>query len=203
MRQMLLTVMAGAGIALSLGVGEAAGDAAAGKARSTLCVACHGPDGNSANPEWPKLAGQHAEYIVKQLKDYKSGARKNAVMAGIVAQLSEKDMENLGAFFSSQGIKAPGASDAELARRGEKLYRGGNEKNRVAACMACHGPAGEGIPPLYPRVSGQHAVYSEQQLLAFKTGKRKNEIMMDIAFRMSEDQIKAVAEYMSGLEHAP
>lgn len=198
----VLALAIGAWVLLDLGAALAAGDTAAGKTKSALCVACHGPDGNSANPEWPKLAGQQAEYIVKQLKDFKSGARQNPLMTGIAAGLSETDMENLAAYFSSQKVKAVGITDAELAKRGERLYRGGSRKMQVSACMACHGPAGQGVPPRFPSVSGQHATYSEIQLQAFKEGKRRNEIMRAIAARMSKDEIKAVAVYMSGLEPA-
>lgn len=200
MRKTLLTLVFGGYLLVTLGIAQAAGDVAAGKAKSALCVACHGADGNSANPEWPKLAGQHPEYIAKQLKEFKSGTRQNALMAGIVAGLSEQDMVNLAAYFSSQKLKVVGASNLELAKQGERLYRAGNAKTQVSACMGCHGPAGKGIPPRFPRVSGQHATYTQTQLLAFKTGKRTDETMKAIASRMSESEIKAVAEYMSALE---
>lgn len=200
MRKTLLTLVFGGYLLVTLGIAQAAGDVAAGKAKSVLCVACHGADGNSANPEWPKLAGQHPEYIAKQLKEFKSGTRQNALMAGIVAGLSEQDMVNLAAYFSSQKLKVVGASNLELAKQGERLYRAGNAKTQVSACMGCHGPAGKGIPPRFPRVSGQHATYTQTQLLAFKTGKRTDETMKAIASRMSESEIKAVAEYMSALE---
>lgn len=191
----------GVWLLVSLGVAQGAGDVAAGKAKSALCVACHGPDGNSTNPEWPNIAGQHPEYIVKQLKDFKAGKRENALMAGVAAQLSEHDMENLAAYFSRQEPKVMGVTDVELAKQGERLYRGGNAKMLVSACMGCHGPTGRGIPPRFPRVSGQHAVYTENQLLAFKAGKRTNdgETMTATAFRMSEKEIKALAQYMAGL----
>ncbi len=189
---------------LLAGVGGvyAAGDIEAGKAKSAACLACHGADGNSINPEWPSLAGQVPEYLVKQLQDFKSGARKNAIMVGMVAPLSERDMEDLAVYFASQALKVSASADMEKAQKGQRLYRGGNAKTLVSACMSCHGPSGQGIPPRFPRVSGQHAVYSESQLLAFKTGKRSNdnEIMTRIAFRMSESEIKAVAHYMSGLK---
>lgn len=189
---------------LLTGVGGvyAAGDIEAGKAKSAACLACHGADGNSINPEWPSLAGQMQEYLVKQLQDFKSGARKNAIMAGMVAPLSQQDMEDLAVYFASQALKVSASADREKAQVGQRLYRGGNAKTLVSACMSCHGPSGRGIPPRFPRVSGQHAVYSESQLLAFKAGKRSNdnEIMTRIAFRMSESEIKAVAHYMSGLK---
>lgn len=179
----------------------AAGDAAAGKAKSNICVACHGADGNSTNPEWPKIAGQWPAYMVEQLQAFKSGARKNALMAGITKNLSEQDMKDLAAYFASQKTKITGAGDAALAEQGQRLYRGGNAKANIAACMACHGPAGKGIPPRFPRVSGQHAKYTTLQLMAFRAGKRESdgEIMTRIAARMSNQEIKAVAEYIAGL----
>jgi len=187
---------------VAVGGVHAAGDAEAGKAKSAVCMACHGADGNSINPEWPSLAGQVPEYLVKQLQDFKSGARKNALMVGMVAPLSEQDMEDLAAYYASQTLKVSAPADRKRAQEGQRLYRGGNAKTLVSACMSCHGPSGRGIPPRFPRVSGQHAVYSESQLLAFKAGKRSNdnETMTRIAFRMSESEIKAVAHYMSGLK---
>ncbi|MDH3670655.1 MAG: cytochrome c4 [Gammaproteobacteria bacterium] len=189
---------------LLAGVGgvHAAGDAEAGEVKSAACVVCHGTAGNSIRPEWPSLAGQVPEYLVKQLQDFKSGARQNPVMANIVGPLSAQDMEDLAAYFASQTMKVSAPADMKQAQQGERLYRGGNVKMLVSACMSCHGPSGRGIPPRFPRVSGQQAVYSEIQLLAFKAGKRSNdnEVMTRIAFRMSESDIKAVAHYMSGLK---
>ena len=180
---------------------QAAGDAATGKAKANVCVACHGADGNSINPEWPKLAGQLPAYIVTQLQGFKQGLRQNPLMAPIAQALSEQDMLDLAAYFASQELKLTGATDAALAKQGERLYRGGNTQSQIAACMGCHGPAGHGIPPRFPRLSGQHAAYTKQQLLAFKAGKRisDGDIMTNIAFRMSEQEIDAVAEYISGL----
>lgn len=180
---------------------QAAGDAAAGKSKANVCVACHGADGNSTNPEWPKLAGQLSAYIVTQLQNFKQGVRQNPLMAPIAQGLSEQDMLDLAAYFASQELKLTGATDAELAKQGEHLYRGGNAPMEIAACMGCHGPSGHGIPPRFPRLSGQHAAYTKQQLLAFKTGTRASDgdIMTSIAFRMSEKEIDAVAEYISGL----
>jgi cytochrome c553 len=180
---------------------QAAGDPAAGKAKSNVCAACHGADGNSVNPQWPTLAGQLPAYIVTQLRNFKQGQRQNPVMAPIVQGLSEQDMLDLAAYFASQELKLTGATDAELAKQGERLYRGGDADNEIAACMACHGPSGRGIPPRFPRLSGQHAAYTKQQLLAFKAGKRMSDgdIMTSIAFRMSEQEISALAQYISGL----
>ena len=184
------------------GSAAAAGNATAGKGRSALCVGCHGVDGNSAAPNFPKIAGQDAQYIAKQLADFKSGARKDPIMIGIVAGLSKKDMDDLGAYFASQKRSAgmTSASAADL-KKAERLYRGGDAKNGIPACMSCHGPAGAGIPPRFPAVAGQHAAYSQKQLLDFKTGTRSNdsEIMTRTAFRLSEADIKAVSEYMLGL----
>lgn len=181
---------------------HAAGDAEAGKAKSQTCGACHGGDGNSINPEWPSLAGQVPEYIVKQLQDFKSGARQNAIMAGMVAPLSQQDMEDVAAYYATTTLKITPPADLDQAQAGQRLYRGGNAKTLVSACMSCHGPSGQGIPPRFPRVSGQHAGYAEGQLLAFKAGERSNdnEVMTRIAFRMSESEIKAVAHFMSGLK---
>ena len=178
-------------------------DIDAGKTKAVqACAACHGVDGNGgADPSWPKLAGQEEAYLAKQLKDFKSGERKNPIMAGIAAGLSEQDMRNVAAYYANLQIKPGAATSDELASRGEKIYRGGNAKTGVSACMSCHGPSGHGIPPHFPRVSGQYATYTEKQLLAFKSSGRPsyNDIMTRIAFRMSEAEIKAVSEYMAGL----
>ncbi|WP_455234609.1 c-type cytochrome [Thiogranum longum] len=180
-----------------------AGDAAAGKAKSATCAGCHGADGNSANPEWPKLAGQHAAYLEKQLKDFKEGeTRSNAMMAPMVATLNEQDMADLAAFYASQTIQA-GAADESLVELGEKIYRGGNPATGVAACIGCHGPRGAGNPAAnFPSLSGQHAKYVENQLYAFKKGERSNDagkMMRNTVARMTEEEIKAVASYVQGL----
>jgi cytochrome c553 len=184
-------------------VHAAEGNIAAGKAKAGMCAGCHGTDGNgmASNPLWPKLAGQIPDYIDKQLHDFKSGARKDPIMSGMAAALSPADMNNLAAYFSSLKTRPGAAINAELAKEGEKIYRGGNAKTGVSACMSCHGPSGQGIPPRFPKVSGQNAAYTEKQLLAFKAGTRTNDgdIMTRIAFRMSEQEIKAVAQYMAGL----
>jgi cytochrome c553 len=185
-----------------MGNAVAAGSVAAGKTKSAACAACHGADGNSSAPNFPKIAGLDAQYIAKQLADFKSGARKDPLMIGMVAGLSRKDMDDLGAYFSSQKRSTGLASaSVDALNKAERLYRGGDSKNGIAACMSCHGPAGKGIPPRFPSVSGQHAVYSQKQLLNFKTGSRSNdsEVMTSIAFRLSEAEIKAVSEYMAGL----
>ena len=195
----LVALMAFAGAAGSVG---AAGNAAAGKGKSAVCAGCHGVDGNSPAPNFPKLAGLDAQHTAKQLADFKSGARKDPIMAGMAAGLSKKDMDDLGAYYASQkrSTSKPSAS-ADALKKAERLYRGGDAKNGIAACMSCHGPAGAGIPPRFPAVSGQHAAYSQKQLMAFKAGTRSNdgEVMTSIAFRLSEADIKAVSEYMAGL----
>ena len=180
---------------------QADGDPAAGQAKSQICAACHGLDGNSLMPQNPVLAGQVPGYIAQQLAWFKSGVRKNAIMAGMTQLLSEQDMQDMDAWFSSQTAppKTVSADDLELANAGEKLYRGGDSEMSVPACMGCHGPAGFGIPPNYPRLTGQWPAYLENQLFAFKDGKRASPIMGPIAFRLSAEQIKALAVYMSVL----
>jgi cytochrome c553 len=200
----MLSVVAAAGLWLvgSAPVYALNGNVAAGKAKAVVCAACHGADGNGgADPAWPKLAGQDASYLAKQLNDFKSGVRKDPIMTGMAAPLSAADINNLAAYFASLKAKPGVASNAELAREGQRIYRGGNAKTGVSACMSCHGPSGHGIPPRFPKVSGQNAAYTEKQLLAFKAGTRTNDggIMTTIAFRMSEHEIKAVADYMAGL----
>jgi cytochrome c553 len=181
---------------------HAGGNVAAGQSKAGICAGCHGADGNGgADPLWPRLAGQDPDYIAKQLADFKSGARKDPVMSGMSAALSATDMKNLGAYYASLKAKPGAARDAQLAKQGQKIFRGGNAKMGVSACMSCHGPSGHGIPPRFPKVSGQNTAYTQKQLLAFKAGARANdgETMTRTAFRMSEQEIKAVSEYMAGL----
>ncbi len=178
---------------------HAVGDPKAGQEKSTVCAACHAPDGNSISPGWPKLAGQHASYISSQLNLFKSGQRVNAQMAPMVANLSEDDIENIAAYYSSQKIKL-GKAKPELVALGAKIYRAGNADTGVPACLACHGPRGSGNPAAqYPSLSGQHSAYVEAQLNAFRTGIRKNEMMHTIAGKMNDDEIKAVASFLQGL----
>ncbi len=178
------------------------GDPANGKTLSATCAACHGTDGNSPSGAWPKLAGQHSVYIIKQLQDYKSGARENAIMAGMAATLSEQDMRDLGAYFSSQKIKY-GVADPQYVELGEQIYRAGIRESGVPACMACHGPAGKGNPAAnYPALAGQHAEYTEIQMQAWKTETRANDsnaVMRTVAGPMTNEQIKAVSNYLQGL----
>lgn len=167
-----------------------------------VCGACHGPDGNSSTPIYPVLAGQHPEYITKQLNEFKSGARKNATMAPNVAKLSAADMTNLGAYFAAQAPKPRLAKDAALAAEGQKLYMGGNAGSGVPACSACHGPAGAGIPVQFPRLASQHAKYVLSQLKNFRSGDRANDggkMMQVIAKKLTDQEMKAAAEYISGL----
>jgi len=172
-----------------------------------VCAACHAADGNSIGPANPKIAGQVPEYLHKQLADFKAqggkkAARENAVMSGMVANLSEADMKNLAAYYSGQKLKPAAAADKELAALGQKLWRGGNAQTGVPACAGCHGPTGAGIPAQYPRVAGQYSEYLAAQLRAFKEGGRANDpngMMRGVAARLSEREIKAVAEYAAGL----
>lgn len=181
---------------------QAEGDPAAGKAKSAVCAGCHGADGNSVNPEWPKLAGQHQSYIVKQLKDYKSGKRQNATMIGMVATLSDQDIQDLAAYFASQTVKG-GEADPDLVVLGEKIYRGGNLGTGLAACMGCHGPGGGGNPAAkFPSLAGQHAQYTTTTLSEFKAEARANDpnnMMRMIAGKMTKKEIEAVASYTAGL----
>jgi cytochrome c553 len=148
------------------------------------------------------LAGQHADYIAKQLANYKSGARKSAVMMSMVPTLSPQDMKNLGAYFEGQKPKARAARDPELVKLGQQIYRGGVSAKGIAACTSCHGPSGAGIPAQYPRVAGQYAEYTSAQLQAFRSGERANDpnqMMRMIAAKLSDQEIKALSEYMAGL----
>lgn len=181
----------------------AVGDAEAGKTKSASCAACHGADGNSVNPEWPKLAGQHAGYLARQLHYFTDGERENSVMTGMAAGLSEQDREDLGAYYASQQVKI-GAADPKLVDFGQKIYRSGNAESGVAPCMGCHGPNGTGNPAAgYPALRGQHAKYIEIQLRGFASGNRVNEnakkMMQILSWRMTEREIRAVASYIQGL----
>jgi cytochrome c553 len=167
-----------------------------------LCAACHGADGNSPLPMNPSLAGQHPEYLFKQLNEFKSGSRNNAVMMGMVAGLSAEDMRNLAAYYSAQKPGESAAKDKDLVAQGRKLFRGGNLATGVAACAGCHSPNGAGIPSQYPRLAGQHPEYVTTQLKAFRAGERANDVnnmMRAAAARLTDKEIAAVAEYLSGL----
>ena len=174
---------------------------------SQVCAACHAADGNSVAAANPKLAGQFPEYLQKQLADFKpqqgkKPARESAIMAGMVANLSESDMKGLAAYFAGQKLKPAAAADKDLAAQGQKLWRGGNAASGVAACAGCHGPAGAGIPAQFPRLAGQYAEYIAAQLKAFREGARANDpngVMRGVAAHMTDREMRAVAEYAAGL----
>jgi cytochrome c553 len=181
----------------------AKGDAAkAQKIVNDVCAACHTLDGNSSNPTYPALAGQSPEYIAKQLHEFKTGVRKNAVMAPNAAKLSDDDMLNLAAYFSAQAPKPRQAKDASLIAEGQKVYKGGNAGSGVPACASCHGPSGAGVPSQFPRLAGQHSKYVLSQLKNFRSGDRANDggkMMQVIAHKLTDQEMKAVAEYVNGL----
>lgn len=199
----LVAVACAAAVPLAFAQQAAKADPAqAQKIVTTVCAACHATDGNSASPVNPVLAGQHADYIAKQLANFKSGERKNPVMLGMAATLSPQDMKNLGAYFEGQKPKTRAARDPDLVKLGQQIYRGGVMAKGVAACASCHGPSGAGIPAQYPRVAGQYSEYMLAQLQAFRTGERgndPNQMMRAIAAKLSDQEIKAVSEYMAGL----
>ena len=179
-----------------------AGDAMAGKVKAQVCAAGHGAGGNSVNSQFPSLAGQVPGYIAAQLALFKSGSRANPVMAGMAAPLSQTDMQDLDAYFSAQPsiLGSISESDVTAAESGGRLYRGGFKALGVAPCMGCHGPAGRGIPPKYPRLAGQHPEYLEQQLRAFKTKTREHSMMNSIAFLLTPQQMREVSLYVSALK---
>lgn len=187
---------------LTTSAAHAAGDAAKGaEIASTVCVACHGADGNSMITLNPKLAGQHPEYLLKQLREFKSGVRANPVMGGMVANLTEDDMANLAAYFSGQKMTGGAAVSNGKGSLGEKIYRGGIAARGVPACAACHSPNGAGIPAQFPRLAGQHADYTAAQMTAFRSGARGNAKMMRmIAATLSDEEIAAVSDYIQGLK---
>ncbi|QGX41756.1 cytochrome c4 [Permianibacter aggregans] len=186
-----------------------AGDAAAGKSKAATCAACHGPDGNSVNAMWPKLAGQHESYLLKQLKEFKKGmetqgkvGRFEPSMSPMAAPLSEADMADLAAYYASQSIQYAGVKP-QYVELGGKLYRGGDVKTGVPACTACHGPDGKGMPSAkFPALGGQHVDYTIAQLKAFRDGKRQNDpngMMRGAAKNLTDAQIEALAHYLVGL----
>jgi cytochrome c553 len=167
---------------------------------TAVCAACHAADGNSAIPVNPKLAQQHPEYLVKQLQEFKSGKRANAIMSGMVAALSDEDMRNIAYWVTSKPAKPGFAKEKELVTLGERIYRGGIADRQIAACAGCHSPNGAGIPAQYPRLSGQHADYAVAQLNSFRDGTRANSPQMTaVAAKMNDREIKAVADYVAGL----
>lgn len=167
-----------------------------------VCAGCHGADGNSGTPANPSLAGQGADYLNKQLSNFKSGERKSAVMSGMVASLSPADMKNLAAFFSEKQAKPGTSKDKDKALLGQKIYRGGVQGSGVPACASCHGASGQGIPVQFPRLAGQHAGYTLDQLNKFRTGERANDaakMMRVIASKMTPQEMEAAAQYIQGL----
>jgi cytochrome c553 len=173
-----------------------------GQSKSTTCIACHGANGNSPNPEWPNIAGQNEPYIKRQLQAFKSGARKNPLMTPIAMTLSEDDMDDLAVYYAQQTLQGLEA-DPSKASLGQRLYRGGDPRLGTAACGACHGPGGDGNAPAgYPAINGQHAVYIAAQLRAYRSGTRQtdaNQMMRTVASTMTDEQIDAVASYVQGL----
>ena len=176
-------------------------DLAKGEASyGAVCAACHGADGNSGTPTFPKLAQQHPQYLVKQLQEFKAGKRANPVMLGFASALSEDDMRNISFWLGSKTAKAGFAKDKESVALGERIYRGGIADRQVPACAGCHSPNGAGIPAQYPRIGGQHGEYAAAQLTAFRDGVRKNSLQMSqIAAKLNDREIKALADYVAGL----
>jgi cytochrome c553 len=191
----------------AVGVAQAAapvvGNAKAGQNKAAACGACHGMDGNSMVPMFPKLAGQHPDYIVKQLTSFKAGERQDPVMAPMAAPLNAQDMADVAAYFSTQKLVVGAPMNPEAAAKGRKIFMGGVAEKGVAACMACHGPAGAGNAPAnFPSLTGQQGMYVAKALRDFKSGARAtdpNRMMRDVAAKMSDEEIDAVSEFVSGL----
>lgn len=197
-----LTLLSASGFAMADSLVD--GDAQAGQARSITCAACHGAEGNSANPLWPNVAGQHAAYIKNQLQAFKDGKRADALMSSQAMLLSDEDMANLAVYYEGLARASQTIADPSLLDRGEALYRAGSAENGVAACIACHGPQGIGnAAAQYPLLSGQHAAYTEKTLKDYRSGQRKsvagNNAMNEIAQKLTDDDIKALASYIQGL----
>ena len=209
MKKTLVYVCAVAGMSLAALQVQAEslvdGSAEAGKNKSVTCAACHGPAGISANPLWPNIAGQAAPYLVAQLKAFKDGSRNNPLMTSQAMMLSEQDMADLAVYFESLPAPAQAVANPDLVGKGEALYRGGEVTEQVAACIACHGPTGTGNPAAgYPALKGQHAAYTAKQLRDYASGERvsdgKTRVMREIAGKLSEDEIVALASYVQGLK---
>lgn len=187
----------------------AEGNVDKGQSLSGTCAACHGMDGNSVNPIWPSLAGQHEAYLDRQIKLFRDGQRENAMMAPMVASLSDQDVADLAAYFAAQKLKLK-AANPDSVELGRKIYQGGDKERNIPACMSCHGPTGQGNPLSgYPVLANQHAAYTVIQLKAYKTGKSmvdkddvNGQIMADVARYMTEEEIDAVASYVQGLKAA-
>jgi cytochrome c553 len=212
MKKMILGFAAMLGITLASSFAFAGGDAAAGQGKTAMCAGCHGADGNSMVSNFPKLAGQGEKYLIKQLKDIKSGSRPVAEMTGMLNAFSDQDLADISAFYASKTIQLSGAKEENLDR-GEQIFRGGNMATGVPACTGCHSPAGQGNAPAgYPALGGQFAQYTAKQLRAFRTGAhdaenpaaRNNDgdtrIMRGVAAQMSDVEIEAVANFIAGLK---
>lgn len=203
------TAVALAALSFAAPVWSAGGDAAAGQAKSAVCAACHGLDGNSVDPQYPKIAGQHAEYIAQQLALFKSGKRQNPIMLGFATTLSDQDMLDLAAYFASQKAK-PDLADEALLATGQALYQSGDAKRGIPACMACHGPTGRGNPASrYPSLASQHAKYSADLLRRYRGGAVHGDegdahakIMSQVAVSLTDAEIEALASYLQGLSSA-
>ena len=198
---LLLAACAASAVAAEAAKPAAKPDLAKGQATSTnVCAACHTADGSRGSPANPIIQGQHPEYLVKQLTEFKAGKRQNAVMSGMAATLSEDDMKNVAAFYASKQAKPGFAKNKATVELGEKIYRGGITERSIPACAGCHSPNGAGLPSQYPRLGGQHADYTEAQLIAFRSGARKNSApMAGVAAKLNDREIKAVADYIAGL----
>lgn len=202
-RYFWLSVLLGGSLAATA-AGAQEGSVEAGRTKSATCAACHGVDGNSVTPDWPMLAGQHASYIVSQLRAFKEGERTDVTMKPFADMLSEQDMLDVAAYFAAQ-TPTPKGADPSLVGLGQQIYRGGVPDRGVAACIACHGPEGNGNPlASYPRISAQHASYTTKQLNAYRTGERRsdvefNQMMRNVAGALFDEEIRALASYMQGL----
>jgi cytochrome c553 len=196
-------ILLGSVVALSAQAQE--GSVEAGRTKSSTCAACHGADGNSVTPDWPMLAGQHASYIARQLRAFKNGERTDVTMKPFADLLSDQDVLDVAAFFAAQ-TPTPKGADPALVNLGQQIYRGGVPERGIAACIACHGPEGTGNPlAAYPRISGQHAAYTIKQLNAYARDERRsdvevNQMMRNIAELLIEDEIRALASYIQGLD---
>ena len=200
MNKVLVTLLLTLGIT---GMAQAAGDAKAGQAKAAMCGACHGADGNSAAPNFPKLAGQGERYLLKQMNDIKSGNRNILEMTGLLTNMSEQDMADIAAYFASQNMSV-GAADPALVKAGEALYRGGKLAEGMPACTGCHSPNGAGNDAAgFPQLGGQHAQYVAKQLTDFREGNRTNDgdsmMMRSVAAKLSNKDIQAISSYIQGL----
>lgn len=217
MRNRLSTIILGLALAVpAIAQDTVPGDPAAGQAKAAVCAACHMMDGNSVDPQYPKIAGQHESYIARQLQLFKSGQRANAIMLGFSIGLQPQDMRDIGAFYAQQKVKPGMASEEKIPgleetfkQRGERLWRGGDKARGIPACMACHGPAGKGNPgSVYPKLAGQHANYTKAKLIAYRGGEmwgtdNAAAIMPGVAAGLDDNDIEALASYIEGLHFAP